>query len=166
MSFLATIHLTPQQLEERRLAGLALLRKGKTQAFVAKELGVTEGAVSHWVKAERSGGVAALKRRPHTGRPAKIEAEVLQQLPALLVKGAEAYGFEGDVWTSERVAVLIKKKFGVDYHPGHVWKLLDKLGLSWKKPRRRAINRDEKAIQAWVARKWPRLKKEPRSSEP
>ena len=84
----------------------------------------------------------------------------------MLVDGAEAHGFENDVWTLERVATLIEDEFGVAYHPGHVYKILERLGFSWKKPLKRPINRDEQAIHQWVLEEWPRLKKGPRSSAP
>lgn len=165
MGFLATIHLSPDQKEQRRLAGLALLRAGKSQAEVSRELDVSDAAVNRWAKAAEKGGAAALKRRPHTGRRPKLDARILAKLPDILVKGAEANGFETDVWTLERVAAVINRKFHVEYHPHHVSKLLHKLGLTWKKPRRRAINRDEEAIATWVREDWPRLKNGPRSSE-
>lgn len=166
MGFLASIHLTPEQKEKRRLAGLAMLRAGKSQAAVARELGVTDGAVNRWAKAAKTGGAKALRRRPHTGRRPKLDAKVLAKLPDILVEGAEAHGFETDVWTLERVATVISRKFRVTYHPHHVSKLLHKLGLTWKKPRRRANNRDDAAIAAWVREEWPRLKNAQRSSEP
>lgn len=165
MGFLASITLTPQQKEERRLAALAMIRGGRSQAETARALDVSKVSVSRWAKAAENGGAAALKRRPHTGRRPKLDAKILAKLPDILVKGAEASGFETDVWTLERVATVINRRFRVEYHPHHVSKLLHKLGLTWKKPRRRAINRDDEAIATWVREDWPRLKNGPRSSE-
>jgi transposase len=166
MRWLHSIRLSPKQLEERRLAAHKMLRDGRTQAEVARELGVTSGAVAHWVKAMETGGKDALKRRPHTGRPPRLKKKQRERLAEMLVEGAEAHGFENDVWTLERVATLIEGEFGVAYHPGHVFKILERLGFSWKKPLKRPINRDEEAIRQWVAQEWPRLKKGPRSSAP
>jgi len=42
---------------------------------------------------------------------------------------------------------LIAKVTGVEYHPGHVWKLLVRLGRSWQKPARQAIERHEEQVQ-------------------
>lgn len=143
-----------------------MLHEGRSQAEVARELGVTTGGVNHWVKAFRRSGPAALKRRPHTGRNPRLDQKLPRKLPALLVKGAEGHGFETDVWTLERVATVIRREFRVDYHAHHVSKLLHRLGLTWKKPNLRAINRDDEAIATWVREEWPRLKKGPRSSGP
>ncbi len=165
MGWHSSIRLTPEQLEQRRLAAYEMLQSGKTQAEVAQEFGVTTGAVNHWVKAVEKAGPEALKRRPHTGRPPKLSRQQRGRIPELLAQGAEAHGFENDVWTAERVATLIKQEFDVDYHPGHVWKLLQSLGMKWKKPKRQAHRRDDEAIQRWIQEEWPRLKKGQRSSE-
>jgi transposase len=40
-----------------------------------------------------------------------------------------------------------------------VWKLLRQgLGWSWQKPERRALQRDEAAIEHWKTHEWPRIK--------
>jgi transposase len=74
-------------------------------------------------------------------------------------RGAEAHGFRGEVWTCERVAEVIRKEFGVSYHPAHVSRLLKALRQSLQKPQRRAEQRDEEAIEHWKEKKWPSLKK-------
>jgi transposase len=77
---------------------------------------------------------------------------------------AEALGVSrgavrGDVWTCERVAEVIRKEFGVSYHPAHVSRLLKALRQSLQKPQRRASQRDEEAIDNWKEQRWPSLKK-------
>ena len=73
--------------------------------------------------------------------------------------GRGAYGFEGDVWTTRRVAELIRRVVGVRYHKDHVRKLLRALDHSPLKPIRRATQRNEAAIERWPAERWPALKK-------
>jgi transposase len=85
----------------------------------------------------------------------------LAQLPALLDQGAETYGFRGDVWTTERVAVLIHKQFGVSYHPAHMSRLLKRIRYSVQQPSERASQCDEQAIATWKEQRWPALKKSP-----
>jgi transposase len=78
------------------------------------------------------------------------------------LKGAQAAGLPTDLWTCPRVSWLIKRDFGVHYHPAHVSRLLHGLGFSPQKPPRRAIERDEDRIRAWIEQDWPRVKKTPR----
>jgi transposase len=57
------------------------------------------------------------------------------------------------------VSWLIQRHFKVRYHPAHVSRLLHGLGFSPQKPTRRAVERDEARIQAWIEQDWPRVKK-------
>ena len=63
--------------------------------------------------------------------------------------------------TCPRVARLIGDEFGVDYHEGHVWKILRGLGWSPQRPVGRARERNEAAIRSWQRKTWPGLKKKP-----
>src|SRR3954465_355411 len=145
--------------EGRRLRAWALKAKGWSQQKMAEALGVTAGAVSQWMRRGREGGVEALKSRPRPGAEPKLTAEQRAQIPLLLARGAEAFGFRGDVWTAKRVAIVIRREFGVHYHPNHVGKLLRGVGGSVQKPVRRASQRNEAEIEAWRTERWPALKK-------
>ena len=149
-------------LEGRRLRAWALHEAGWTGKAIAAALGATEGAVSQWLKRAREGGQEALRRRRSPGATPRLTAEQRARVPELLRYGAEAYGFLGEVWTTERVAKVIEREFGVRYHPTHVGRLLRACGWSVQKPVRRASQRDEAAIQQWVKEDWPRIKKKPR----
>ena len=87
----------------------ALSQQGWNQAAIVQALGVTEGAVSQWLASARTEGVAALKKRASPGAPPKLTREQKAQLPQLLLRGAPAFGFTGDVWTAERVATVIEQ---------------------------------------------------------
>jgi len=145
--------------EERRKQAWKLKQQGWQQQTIAKALGVSEGAVSQWMKRGQQAGEAALRARPPRGAQARLTSEQLAQLPSVLAKGAESYGFRGNVWTARRVAKAIEYTFGVRYSRDHVSYLLRKLGLSRQKPEEQATQRDEEAIQAWRDERWPVLKK-------
>jgi transposase len=154
-----------QQLNEwRRLRAWALHQEGWSGRAIARALEVTPGAVSQWLKRAREGGAEALAHRMPPGPPPKLTAEQKAQLPALLAQGAEAYGFVGNVWTTKRVARLIQDPFGVRYHPAHMSRLLREIGWSVQQPIRRATQRDEAAIAAWFAERWPALRAKPKAS--
>jgi transposase len=103
--------------------------------------------------------VAALRRRPPPGVPPKLPRAELARLPALLARGAEAYGFRGELWTCPRVAAVIETHFGVRYTAAHVSRLLRALGRSPQRPLERATQRDEAAIARWSTERWPALKR-------
>ena len=147
--------------EGRRLRALELKERGWKQSEIAEALGVSEGAVSQWMKRAREEGAEALRHKPPPGAPSRLSDEQRARLPELLAQGAQAHGFRGEVWTCERVAVVIRREFGVSYHPAHVSRVVRALGLSLQKPMRRANQRDEQAIRHWKEQRWPELKKGP-----
>ena len=150
-----------QAMEARRLAALPLLERGESFSSIARRLGVSRQAVFVWNRQRRRSGEAGLRRRPRPGRPPKLARAQLAHLPRLLAQGAEAHGFSAPLWTTQRVADLIWRRFRVRYDRDHVCRLLHRFGWSWQKPARRARERDEKAIQHWVKHTWPRIKKTP-----
>src|SRR5437763_10367106 len=145
--------------EERRKQAWKLKEQDWQQKDIAVALGVSEGAVSHWMKRGREGGVEALEAHPPKGVSPRLTAEQKAQLPALLAKGAQAYGFRGEVWTARRVAEVIFRTFGVRYHRDHVGRLLRQAGWSRQQPIERASHADEAAIKEWYDRRWPAIKK-------
>ena len=146
-------------LEARRRRAWALCQKGWKQQTIAEALGVTAGAVSQWLTRARSGGVEALRRHPAPGPAPKLTAAQRAAVPALLARGAPAYGFAGEVWTTKRTAAVLAVAFGVRYHPAHVSRLVRAHGWSAQLPVRRATQRDEAAVQRWYAERWPDLKR-------
>jgi transposase len=152
----------PKRLEQRRRDAIDLVLSGKlSKSEVASTLGVSYTSVKNWWKAYADGGMqmGALKASKHTGRPPLTDRNQRRRLARLLLKGAEHYGFETDIWTTERVASLIKEKFKVDYHPAHVSKILGSLGLSWQKVESVARERDETKVRDWVQNVLPDIKK-------
>jgi transposase len=143
----------------RRVGAARLFTAGVAQAEVARRLGVSRQAVSRWWHAWEAGGIEALRGVGSTGRPRKLAADQLCQLNACLLEGAKAHGFGTEMWTLRRIATVVRRRFRVTYHPGHVWKLLGALGWSCQRPEHRARERDEAAIRRWLKHRWPAIKK-------
>ena len=152
--------LTPEQLEERRLAAARLLHRGRmTQAAIARHLGVSRASVCRWAAIVRRQGRHGLRARPKAGRPPRLGARAWARLGRLLAHGAVAAGFETERWTLRRVAALIRREFGVRYHPRYLERPLKAHGFTAQRPATRAKERDERAIAAWPRREWVAIKK-------
>src|SRR5438552_12322944 len=108
----------PDWREWRRRRAWELKQAGWTQRAIARALGVTEGAGSQWMARARAGGPEAWRHRPPPGGRPKVTAAQRADLLAVLGRGAAYYGFTGDVWTSLRVATVIRERYGVYYHTG------------------------------------------------
>lgn len=143
-------------LERRRLRAIALLKVGRFPVDVAREVGVDRRSVRRWRAAFEEEGAEGLKSRPSPGRPPKLDEESRKELEDYLLQGPRAMGYPSELWTCARVAEVIRKKFRVRYHVDHVGRLLRSMGWSPQKPKRRARERDEEAIQGWVKEAWPR----------
>jgi transposase len=150
---------TAKQLAARRRRALALLRGGASRRQVAGQVGVTTRSLRRWR------AVARQPKRPAAklGRPARLADSQMRCLVQMLKRGACAQGHVEDYWTLARVARLIRKRFGADYHPSGVWHLLRRLDWSCQRPQRRTFARDEEAIAHWKRYVWPQIKKVARS---
>jgi transposase len=146
-------------LERRREQAVRAVAGGESRKTVAKVLGVHYKTVARWVRQARTpGGVAA--KAPHRTEPGLSDAD-LWKLAALLLKGAKAHGWQNELWTAARVARLIDREFGLDYHPEHVRKILKRrLGWTSQKPRRTARERNDKEVARWVGVEFPRIVRE------
>jgi transposase len=143
------------------MKALELLEQGYQPVEVAKTLGVDRRSVRRWKAAYRKKGVKAVRAKPASGRPQKLDARARKKLQRLLLKGAKSSGYHNDLWTCPRVAQMIERHFGVKYHVDHIGRLLRAVGFTPQRPQRKAIERDEEQIQNWIKRQWPRIKKKP-----
>jgi transposase len=145
-----------QAFEHVRMQAGALFAAGRSQAQVARTLGVARQNASRWHASWRSGGQDALRSAGPTGSRPRLSDAQLHAIDQALREGARANGFDTDHWTLDRITSVIERLTGVAYHPGHVWKLLrHRMGYRLQRPARRAVERDEQAIARWVAEDWP-----------
>jgi transposase len=156
-----------ERLQARRLRAAELFTAGVRQVEVARQLGVSRQAVSLWHAAWQTGGTDALRSRGPTGPAPRLSDQQLATVEQALVEGATANGFTGELWTLDRIALVIERLTGVRHHPAHVWALLHhRLGWSVQRPVRRAAERDQDAIDRWVKERWPAIKQTPNGAEP
>ena len=121
----------PAKLEARRIAAVARLRRGESTSKIARSLGVRIQSVQRWARCYRIHGEKGLRRLPKSGPRPKLAHDKLAKLPSLLARGPLAHGFETPVWTSERIATLIWRRFRVRYSRDYTHRLLQRLGWRW-----------------------------------
>lgn len=142
---------TRSQMEERRLAGARFLQEENlSQSEIARELGVDKSTVSQWKKTLERAGVEGLKARVSSGRPPRLDEQGEQRLLIDLGEGAVMHGYADERWTLPRIAEVLKKTQGIRYDPDHLSVVMRRLGWSVQRPQKRAIERDEQAVQTWV----------------
>src|ERR1017187_8827647 len=146
-------------LEDRRKRALALLDSGYSLNEVGRRIGCHASSVMRWRDCRRRGGTRALRVRWSPGRPLKLNPAKRKRLVDLLLQGPTAQGYRTNLWTTARIAEVIRREFGVQYHRDHVGRLMHSLRWSPQKPERRALERNEKAIEGWKQKDWRRIKK-------
>lgn len=145
--------------KRRRWRAAALFQAGHRPAAVARRLAASRNAACQWFAAWKAKGKDGLLGAEQTGRPRKLSAEQLAELETLLLQGPQAHGYATALWTLRRIAKVIRRRWRIRYHPGHVWRLLGELKWSCQRPKRRARERNERAIRRWLRHDWPRIKK-------
>src|SRR6266498_1703360 len=142
-------HVAPRRdfhgLEVRRQQAARLFAADReTHGAIARRLGVSRQSVMRWYRAWR--------------KP-RLAPEQMGRVETALREGPRAHGFRTNLWTLPRVARVIKQLTGVQYHPGHVWRLLGAFDWTLQRPAKRAKERNEAAIEHWKTTRWPAVKK-------
>jgi putative transposase len=122
---------------------------GQRQSDVARMLHVSRQCVHNWFWQWQGGDGTVRKRRPGSGRKAKLGAEQLARVDAALRRGPRAHGYPGERWTLWRVASVIEKITGVHYHPSSVWRILRALGWTLQLP-----PVEEQPDRPYIPREW------------
>jgi transposase len=153
-------------LEARRITAVRRVSQGWAQKDVASFLGVHPVTVAKWVARHRADKDDGLKAKPTPGRPRFLAPDQEQKVLGWLAESPTKHGFDTDLWTARRVAELILRKFGVRFHPNYLREWLSRRNCTPQKPARRAGQRDQAAIDRWVANDWPRIQKRRGTSTP
>jgi transposase len=153
---------TAAALEQRRRRAVEAITQGERVEDVARIFGVRTGSVYRWLGlSQQPQGLAA---KPHPGPTPRLSYEQQRRLEALLLQGPKAHGWANHLWTTQRVAVLIERYFGIRLHHDHVGRLLhQRLRWSPQKPRRKARERNEAAIAHWKRYRFPHIRRRARN---
>ncbi len=101
-----------------------LFARKVSQNEVARRLGVSVNPAHQWFHVWQDHGRQGLKAAGRAGRKPRLDRAALARVERALLQGAPAHGFSTDLWTLPRVATVIDRVTGVQFHPGHVWYLL------------------------------------------
>jgi transposase len=148
----------------KRLQAVLLNSQGRSSGELAEILQAPRSKVSEWLARYQAHGVEGLLEGQRSGRPAQLTVQQRQQLGDILDSGPVAYGLDTGVWTSPMIAWVVQEEFGVQYHPGHVRKLLQEMGFSVQRPQRVLARADPAQQDRWHRRTYPNLKKKPKTA--
>src|SRR5476649_1767161 len=151
--------LSHDTLEEMRRRAVMSVQEGQSPEIVGQALGLNRTTIYDWLALYRRGGWDALKAKPLTGRPPKLDGKKLRWIYTTVTqKNPMQLKFPFALWTREMVAALIRKRYGVSLAANSVGRLLAQLGITCQKPLHRALERDEALVQQWLKKEYPQIK--------
>ena len=151
--------LSHETSETIRHLAVQRVKEGERPSAVIESYGRCRTTIYKWLRAQKRGGMKALKARKHPGRPSTLSSEQKLKVRRWINgKDPRQYGFDFGLWTRQIVAALIEQKFGVRLGVTAVGRLLAELDITPQKPLRRAYERDPVAIKQWTTEVFPRLR--------
>ena len=149
----------------KRIHAVLLNHDENTSGRISEILSVSRSKVSEWLKIYEEQGFDGLKEGFRSGRPGRLDDLQKIILCDIIDSGPIAFGFSSGIWTSKRIAQAILEEFGVQYHPGHVRKLLQDFGFSVQSPKRVLALADKEKQDKWIHKIYPHIKKKPKQSK-
>jgi transposase len=144
-----------------RIAGLLLILSGWKSTQVAELFGLTRWSVVKWIRNANSDGVETVTDRARSGRPPRLDADVLDKLDEALSKSPQDFGIPRAKWDGVVFVEYLKKAYHVEIHVRHAQRLIRKLGYSLRRPMYRFVQAKEDGVKEFRAT----LKKTPEGSE-
>jgi transposase len=144
----------------RILAVKRVVEDGEAPSAVMESLGLCRTSIYPWLRAYEQQGMEALVEKIAQGPEPKLSDKQRQQVQRwILGKDPRQYGFDFGLWTRRIVQVMIQEKLGIQLGLTAVGRLLASLEITPQKPLRRAYERDPAAVDLWVKKTYPKLKK-------
>lgn len=153
--------LPHETLEAMRLRAVEAVESGESPETVIRALGLSRPRIYEWLAAFREGGSEALRAKPISGRPRKLDARAMRWIHrTVTTRNPQQLKFEFALWTRAMVRDLIAQRFKVRLSEVSVGRLLRELGLSPQRPLARAYQRDPARVEAWLREEYPAIRKE------
>lgn len=148
-------------LEVLRERAVAMHEAGTGQLAIASTLGVHKNTVHRWLKGWRVAGAGALKAKKRGRRhEAKrlLDAERAAEVQQLMIGHCpDQLELPWALWSREAVRDLVRARFGVTLALRTVSDYLRRWGFTPQRPIKRALERQDAAIQAWLTAHYPKI---------
>ena len=143
--------------QSRRLLSLAAVRDGMDRGAAAKIGGMDRQTLRDWVHRFNASGPDGLLDNWTEGPKSRLSTEQRAEFARIVEAGPDREKDGVVRWRRIDLKRVIAERFGVDFHPRYVGKLLKKLGFSHISARPRHPAQDERIVEAF--KKTPRALK-------
>jgi transposase len=142
-----------------RLHAIIMSLEGNSSGKISNILKVNRTRIPVWINSWNEHGENGLLEGYRSGRKTMMDTSMIETLQDIIESGPIAYGLDTGIWNSIIICKIIEDEFGVEYHPGHVRKILKKLGFSVQRPTVQLINAERKPANKWIRYTYPNFKK-------
>lgn len=151
--------LPPHAQEDLRRRVVAAIASGKKKSQTARVFGVSRQSIDNWLAAVAVGGSAALKPRKRGPKPhPTINAATAKKVVRQIVDHCpDQLRLPFALWTREAVRDLLRQRYGITLAVTTVGRYLKSWGLTPQKPVRRAYEKDDRAVKAWLDEEYPAI---------
>jgi len=144
---------------EVRGRAVRAVQDGMSRQAVAAAYGVERTTLYRWMQKYEVDGKSGLERKAGSGRRRKLEELGEDELRALVLNGAQHFGYETDLWTVGRLRRVITEEFSIVLSKNTVWRRLRDAGLTYQKPEREYYEIDEEARKKWLQYEVPKIRR-------
>lgn len=116
-----------------KIAALLLILEGQRPGWISEVLGLTRMSLSRWIHTVNKEGLEALKPKPRSGRPNRLEPNVQKALEAHLEKSPREFGLNRAQWDGPTVAAHLKRHFGIALKVRQAQRWMHHLGYRLKR---------------------------------
>jgi transposase len=155
--------LDPATQAELRRVAVRMVEAGRTRVEAAAAVGVNRRFVGGWVEAVRRHGEAALaggRQGRRQGEQKALSPRQEDRIRRLVAERCpDQLKLPFALWTRDAVGALIERETGVRLSASALGRSLRGWGLTAQRPARRATERREPAVQAWLRHDYPAIAK-------
>ncbi|MEV0597609.1 IS630 family transposase [Nonomuraea cavernae] len=143
---------------DERLQAVRLMEQGESPDDIVRILEVSRRSLFAWQRDYRERGQAGLRTKKTRGPDAKLGADEMSSLYALLVGcDPRQLSFGLALWTRTMVQELIRQRFGVKLSLASVGRVLGRLGMSPQKPLYKAYQQNPELVEWWKSEEYPKI---------
>lgn len=147
--------------ETNRLRAIDMIREGRSQSEVAKQLSVSRQTIWRWLRKYRQGGPEALldKQPTRTGRGRLVASEVYDLFGTLVDHEPQHMGLYGRLWTYERITSFIEQHHGIRITVQTIRKYFGQWGIRFHRPAQISSQHELARTRHWLRTEYPVIRR-------
>jgi transposase len=144
-----------------RIAAMLLLLEGWKSTKIAGLFGISRWSMVKWIHKVNKEGLEGIPDKPRTGRPCRLDDNVLKDLEEALEKSPVEFGLKRNRWDGIVVVEYLKRFHGIHLKVRQAQRWVKKLGFSLQRPIYRYVQATSEGVEKFrvIVKKTPRNKR-------